>query len=442
MRQLSGDGDKRAFLPALIVASMATLFPIAFPIAGFVGVPLAITTPALILLDRRSYGVFAYTLLLCVSILILLLFFQILSNPEIDDLREVIIITIVMSILIPLCASVIHIAQQEPKFIDQLISILYIILILYILLMFLQLIFTDQMIFLLEYFYGRANYPRYKHYFLPIIRVPGFAEEPSHLALAMSLPIFLSILYGHYFSQKKNNHFRKILFLICVLCPSFTLILIITLAILFNFFLNYRKKISYLIFRFLLIFTIPLLAYYIFSVNITTENSENPILIRIVHTRDLFLGRLSVVATEQSSSATFFYKGFELARSSLERYPFGTGINNLHINNHLSTVSRLSPSYSERHSRDGSSFLFKFVGEFGYFAVLLILIVFIMSFRSLLLKKKIKSTEFFLRILPVYCFLCYWIRGMGYFDGLVIFLFSYLLYDIVAKFKSRMNPRL
>jgi len=443
MRQLGNDRGNQAFLPALIIASMAMLFPIAVPIGDFVGVPLIVIAPVFILLQKRSHSVVLYSLFFCTPILIVLLFFQILSNPGFENFRETLIVTCLIIILIPLCVGVIHVAQKESKFIEQLIDIIYIILILYILAMTSQLLFTDQISSLLGDLHNRPNYLHYKHYFLPIIRPPGIAQEPSHLALAMALPIFISILYGHYISKKRNSHFRKFLTLICVICPSLTMILIIAFALFFNFLINSKKNILHLIFRFLFVIAFSISVYYIFTVNVTTENRENPILTRIVHTRDLLLGRLSVVSTESSSSATFFYKGFELARVSLENYPFGVGINNLQTNNDLSRVSKLSRDYRDRHSRDGSSFLFKFIGEFGYFAVIIIVMMAIIIFKNVFLEKKRKSVKLFLRILLTYCFLCYWVRGMGYFDGLAIFVFSFLLYDTIIrlKYNSRSTPK-
>lgn len=263
-------------------------------------------------------------------------------------------------------------------------------------------------------------YIEYRHYFGNLPRPSGMFNEPSHLAIPYGLLFYIIS------NQKLRNYFSfdssiiLIYFLSVLLCPSSTFFLIALIIMIINS-LNLWFK-NFLAFIFLAV-----ISFLFFSVMMNEEYFStrfNDVLSILALGEDPAVG--------MNHSALLLIKGFEMALYVLNNFPLGVGFLNFEMVSDKSIISTLSPILAEKNNNDGTSILFKILGEFGYIG-LLFLIFFIFSLFRLSAQMTLNSSLSVMLLLPtLFCM----VRGTSYFDGLILISLSF--YFAVA-FKQKEN---
>ncbi|SIS47223.1 hypothetical protein SAMN05421779_102121 [Insolitispirillum peregrinum] len=121
-----------------------------------------------------------------------------------------------------------------------------------------------------------------------------------------------------------------------------------------------------------------------------------------------------------------------MAISALEYYPFGVGMLNFQALLPYSLVAKLGPPLDTLNNFDGSSLLFKGVGEFGYAFLLLYLLSLWKFFRSIAIERT-PSLDMILQNGFIFSFLIAALRGASYFTGPAMVGLSLMLYTVFTR---------
>lgn len=243
----------------------------------------------------------------------------------------------------------------------------------------------------------------------------GFAGESSHVGVILAPLIFLSVTYPSVFSKYFGGKISHALLFISVffLAASATGVAIYALAFVCR--LIVRKSLLPLFLG------APLVLAMIFLIP--------QIYARITGILTL---DLDAVSRGDNFSVLVFAKGAEMALAALEYYPFGVGMLNFQELLPYSLVAKLGPPLDTLNNFDGSSLLFKGVGEFGYAFLLLYLLSLWKFFRSIATERT-PSLDIILQNGFIFAFLIAALRGGSYFTGPAMVGLSLTLYTVLTR---------
>jgi len=206
------------------------------------------------------------------------------------------------------------------------------------------------------YKFWPGNYP---HYFLPIQRVSGLLAEPSHVAVAMSVPLTLLIGFPRLSWNKFGPLYTSCAAFILIACPSASLIwpLMGAISIL-------ALRVSGIAAA---LIPAALLALPSIGPTLAAVRHINPITERAYDAYSMvFLGTR---ADTLNVSSIVLAKGVYVMNRVLNSYPLGMGIDNAYYAN-LKFGPEMSYLFSHLNARDSSSILLKIGIEFGWVGLL------------------------------------------------------------------------
>jgi len=243
----------------------------------------------------------------------------------------------------------------------------------------------------------------------------GFAGESSHVGVILAPLIFLSVVYPSVFSKNFGGKIAHVLLFISVfvLAASATGVAVYALAFVCRLIVS-KSLVP-------LLLGAPLVLLMIF-------------LIPQIYARvtGVFTLDLDAVSRGDNISVLVFAKGAEMALAALEYYPFGVGMLNFQELLPYSLVAKLGPPFDTLNNFDGSSLLFKGVGEFGYAFLLLYLLSLWKFFRSIATERT-PSLDIILQNGFIFAFLIAALRGGSYFTGPAMVGLSLTLYTVLTR---------
>lgn len=243
------------------------------------------------------------------------------------------------------------------------------------------------------------------HYFLPIIRAPGFSIEPSHLAITLS-PLIFSSMWANKLSW--GGRLRPIdyilVYLSLFLCPSTTSLIVISLAAFLR--VTVKFPLTSLVAVGTLVFIVQY-AYIIIALLPTEIQDRIDTLIMIFNSG--FFDR------DSNYSSVVFYGGWQAAITSLKHYPLGVGFLNMEAVYNLPSFELYREVAGNSNIRDGSSILFKLITEFGYIGLAFCIYAVTMLW-SFLARNR---TDITIGVLA-FPLLAFFVRGASYLDGAVL----------------------
>ncbi len=263
--------------------------------------------------------------------------------------------------------------------------------------------------------------------------VKRFYLENSHLAM-ISPAVICYYVFKINLKNLNSIGILRLLFLLSFIVISlhnFSLVFFVglTLSLISLIILNF--KIQFLI-RYVIIIIILLFSYF-FVLNKDEACNQKISDINKFIIKDQ---KILVQDTDQSEfkynlSFAVYLQNFDIALKAIIERPFGFGINNYQISfDKFVSQSRKTHINLEKGQKlnfmDGTNNLFKAVAEFGFFALILYLSIFILSFSK---KIPFEIKSFVIPLLVVQTFL----RSSGYFNGgylfcILIFFVFYLKY--------------
>lgn len=201
-------------------------------------------------------------------------------------------------------------------------------------------------------------------------RSGGLATEASHVAVILAPLTFMAVMAPQRFRQLMGQGSSTALWLSTfVLGASATSFAVLGLAGVIRL-TRMRNGVQVLI---------SLIA-------IVVTMSAGILLVPAVNER--ILGTLLLIASGDTSttsnvSVLVFAKGAELASIALRHYPLGVGALDLRALAPYSQLNQIFPVISDLNNDDGSSLLFKGIGEFGYLYIALLILIVVQLARRL-----------------------------------------------------------
>ena len=282
-----------------------------------------------------------------------------------------------------------------------------------------------QLTQVLGYYSGIYGYDGKGDYLIGITRFSGFFNEPSHVAMSLAPFLFIWLLQSRH-NQKFITSKGKISLLgIFLIAPSTTLFACCLLLIVVKIY--YSRSLN------------------LFSNNLCKSIIFSCLIISIIylipesHSRffniiDYVFGQISVQDIE-TTSVLVLLRGLFSMIEGLLTYPIGVGIQNYQIMYNLSDLGTQISWFAGSNKWSGASILFKFTGEFGWLAIILIIYSFILFY-----KNSTKNTHVsFIENAFIFGLYVNFIRGAGYFSGIPLISFSILLINFlyfVARLSS------
>lgn len=247
-------------------------------------------------------------------------------------------------------------------------------------------------------------HPNYHYYFGGLPRVSGIFSEPSHVAIGLAPFVYMIICHPESSRRFLGRGAVLLVCLIGLISPSATLIAVVALASLLRLVpqkVSLRSLVKAITFA---VIATPALWYLITDVPVIKD--------RII---DVFLLVSSANPGDASAnlSSLLFIKGLQMAEAALRHFPAGVGMLNMSVLNSYSSISDLSYFLQHQNASDGTSLLFKLVGEFGYAGAL------IAAFACVFLIRRPRQMDINVQIdrMMVFGLVATFIRGTSYFDG-------------------------
>jgi hypothetical protein len=414
----------KKYLPAIGLCTIIFLWPIQIPVGPADGVPVYIMILIVLYLSTKMNTNMLNRSVLLLFMIFCYTFFQlILQNINLDSHLLTLASIFVLSLLIPLIYELLLNSKNQlhvyfVRFLRFFLS--------------LQLIF---MVFQLLCIQIGWLSNRYLHYILPIYRVSGFFNEPSHLALSLSPFYYLIIIHYSSFIKMFKKYSVIILVAILLICPSTTLFAVILASIgiraLCHLSLNPKKIFNFIV--------STILGVFLFVSFIKFFPSFSS---RVMSIFDYSMG--IDIAKIGNISSLVYLKGYQMATYGITHFPLGVGINNMVMLNDYSSISHLSATLYSLNKEDGSSMIFKISSEFGILGLL-----FYIGSLILLLRYAKNKTNFIEQAF-LFAFIISGVRGPTYFDGpLFIGISIYVIYLqnkwnalLYAVIKPKSNKRL
>jgi hypothetical protein len=259
----------------------------------------------------------------------------------------------------------------------------------------------------------------YQHYFLPINRYTGIYPEPSALAIGYSPLIYLIICHSQWAKKEfGKNSILTTLTSSLILCPSATLLSIISACIGLRILSTAKNPIIFLSSSFIF-----LLLTYLSYRYLPTE-----IIDRINQTiSGLFSQKETLI---ENISSIVFLNGYDVSLNTLSHRYLGYGIMNM-PSAYQEYVIKNDMLFSQLNNEDGSSILFKIVTEFGILGLVIYIYLFIKSMHSHL-TDDISPWKIAFLLGIIFCT----IRGASYFDGIAILALGF---GLISKEKKGNN---
>ena len=260
-----------------------------------------------------------------------------------------------------------------------------------------------------------------------IPRVSGFFYEPSNIGFSLSP--FIYILVQDYKKFIKWFRYESIFVIIMIFFLSFSTTFIAVI------FLSIGFKIISLIRHIKLTNIVLILITGVLSVNLVMANPSIYLRINQVFLR--FTGQ-EIISSKINRSSAVFIKGFEMAKITLKKYPFGVGMENMQVLNKYTKVAQLGGLFEKANSNNGGSILFKIISEFGYLGLIIAIYALLYLIKYSL--KKDKNPYNLLIGSFVFGFISTFIRGPSYTAGVPILGLSVLFWVILDNLKKYPYP--
>lgn len=235
-----------------------------------------------------------------------------------------------------------------------------------------------------------------EHYFLPIIRPPGFFAEPSHLAIGLSPFVGLLIVMPQYARRVLRRSGITAVIFSLILCPSTLAIAIVLAAAAIRLVargrLGWRGAVT----------TLAAIAVAVW-VGMETDAVRERI-------GDLSGGFAAGTDSHETNlSSLVFLQGAYMSVEGVSRYPLGVGILN------FQSLTNVVEVWVDLNIKDASSLFFKGLGEFG------VLFLFFEAAGIFLLIRAVRSRSMDIHTRALYfmfsfSFLVAGMRGASYYD--------------------------
>ncbi len=263
--------------------------------------------------------------------------------------------------------------------------------------------------------------------------VKRFYLENSHLAM-ISPALICYYVFKINISNIDSIGVLRIIFIflfIAISLHNFSLVFFVglTLSLISLIILNF--KIKFLIRYFIIILILLFSYFFVLNKDEACNQKISDINKFIIKDQKILVQDTDHSKYKYNLSFAVYLQNFDIALKALIERPFGFGINNYQISfDKFVSQSRKTHINLEQGQKlnfmDGTNNLFKAVAEFGFFALILYLCIFILCFSK---KIPFEIKSFVIPLLVVQTFL----RSSGYFNGgylfcVLIFFVFYLKY--------------
>jgi hypothetical protein len=259
-------------------------------------------------------------------------------------------------------------------------------------------------------FFG-GSFHQYVHYFLPIFRPVGMLGEPSFVGVFLAPFLFLMIVCTHYWKMYFGKFFTFCVFLIAMLCPSATLVVVLTGALLIRTFGALKSlNIGHMLKRFIT----PLLV--IVALMGIWQQTFYKIISPVTERFTSLLYISSSDAQMLNGSSMILGVAIFVTRDAVTQHPFGFGMDRyIYANHRYGYQYTANPFFVENNARDGTSILLKFITEFGAVGISTAIYFFWALFRKY--RVSAYADERLVILICSYILFAVSVRGVGYFSG-------------------------
>jgi len=260
----------------------------------------------------------------------------------------------------------------------------------------------------------------YTHYLGDLPRVSGLFSEPSHLAIALSPMIYLMVCHWRWASENFGIKTVVAVLAMLLLCPSGTLFVVSAIAVIVRIFLAPKRLGPALIF--LLLFAAAMTAFDLdFVVEILPEQ---------VGSRVYGIFNALEFGMEDSTlnlSSRLYVRGLAVSWHTVLNEPLGFGIGNMAESVGYVLYSSGEDFFYTGNLQDGTSAHFKLITETGWIGLSLVVLLVAFFIKAQVSQAPaLYSAILFLGVASI-------IRSPGYFDGLYILVFVFVLLSRIIK---------
>ncbi|MDO8297972.1 MAG: hypothetical protein Q7T19_16235 [Caulobacter sp.] len=263
----------------------------------------------------------------------------------------------------------------------------------------------------------------YQHYFLPMRRVSGLFLEPSHLGVALAIPVVFLVAYPKIWMARFRVGYTALFGLIALVCPSATLLATVVIAIALLGLRSGRNAAA-----------LSILGALIFvwgSASVYENRDSDPIAMRIYQTAQAISGESP---NNVNRSSMVLAKGFYIARRVLMEKPLGFGFDNASYANEDYGFEYGGREWREN-DKDLVSIYSKVAAEMGWIGLLALILGILFLVRAALRYKT--EAAGILSMIALGLLLANIVRGSGYFSQGVILPF---IWCWVLVFERRPTP--
>lgn len=249
-----------------------------------------------------------------------------------------------------------------------------------------------------QIFYSKITGHTLQNGIMPAMpRVSGFAGEASHVAMILSPYIFMSVISPRQF-RRAFGPFSNMALALSVLWVGYSAT---------GYVIYFGAYLCRLISRRSLI-KLFVMGPVFFGTGLLLP----PVQERLY---GVLMAMAADVNGSDNLSVLVLLKGAEMALGALMHHPLGAGMLNFSSLLEYSDIASFGRGLDTLNNHDGSSLLFKGIGEFGYFFLAFYIYHVIRFLRDLWTPCTVRFD--FLRMSLIFSFLIAAVRGGGYFDG-------------------------